>query len=307
MRLSTTGVRVGVLFSLLASGLCAAPAAGQPPDQTPPVVSSFTITPATFYPYPDGYLDHATARFTATDDVSSVLDTNYRILDSTRTTVYNGNVNANDGLETVIVWRGTVYGGTAAPGTYSIEISPSDNSGNITVETRTVTVSGKKLVPKTLRRTVRAGASITETDVGACSRLRRPSLRGWTGSVGYYSNSRCARGFDASVAAAAHGIYVPRSFQNRYGSLTIKAYGGAATARPRSQGLLQYYRADREWVQPTWLGRRVRTHLGPTVSATRFVHDRSTDPFVIWSAMTAVGHRYDIRDFTVVLTYTVLE
>jgi hypothetical protein len=157
----------------------------------------------------------------------------------------------------------TVYGGTAAPGTYTIEISPSDNSGNITVDKRTVNVSGKKLVPKTLRAlSVPVGPSPRPTSTAApgCSRLRRPSLRGWTGSVGYYSNTRCSRGFDASVAATANGINVPKAFQN-----------------------------------------------GPTVSAARFVHDKSTDPFVIWSAMTAVGHRYDIRDFTVVLTYTVLE
>lgn len=311
-------MHVHVLATVVAAAAVAgaatisAPAAAAPPDRTPPVVQASSASPATFYPVVDGFRDTKRVDFVVTDETTTA----HTVLTidvvggpdnaSLRTYTRSQVAPIQDSWQ----WDGRTTEGTLAPaGTYQMLVSATDPDGNVSESYGIpVTVSHARLVTKSFRRTVRAAGSKVDQFVGGCSALRRPSARGWTGSLGLYSNTRCRSDGQRSVVATAHAIRVPRAFQNRYGSLTVKLYGGAARSRPSSKALLEYLRVrDKEWVQDKFVGSPVGTKSGNTATAGLFVHEKSTEPWVAWGLMTAVGHRYDVRDFTVVLTYTVLQ
>jgi hypothetical protein len=51
----------------------------------------------------------------------------------------------------------------------------------------------------------------------------------------------------------------------------------------------------------------VRSHGGETVAGKPMVHPvKDGRPYVIWAFLTASGHRYDVKTFTLVLKYQVL-
>lgn len=300
------------LATALAAGtaLAGVPTYALEPDTTPPTFTLHGSGPATFYPVQDSYKDLFTVDYDVSDDQAALIDVEVVITNGSGTEVYSQTDQLANPSTTSFGWNGRNQGGSLVPaGAYALSFTATDDSTNVAEPVAVqATVSLKKLVQKKLVKTVKAQGSTVDQIVGRCSRLRKPSLRGWAGSLGYYSNTRCTAGFDASVALTVNVTKVPGAFENRYRSLTIKAYGGAARSRPGSQLLLQYYRdASDEWVRQKFLGSRVGTHSGARVdNAKPFVHHDSDGHWLAWSAMVAKGHRYDVRDFTVVLAYTAL-
>lgn len=193
-------------------------------------------------------------------------------------------------------WDGRDDAGVVVPaGSYTVVAV--DALGNPSPITRTVTVSHAKGVLHTYRRTVSAAGSTIDKYVGRCSTLRRPSLRGWSGSLGYYSNSRCRRTSRASTVSTLNAFRLPRTSAVRYLDARVDTYGGASRRVPRSHGLIRLWAAD-EWTSFEEVSRRVGTHTGP-----RRPGAVDGDRWVVWNFATALGNRYDVKSFTVTARY----
>lgn len=307
-----------VIVCVVGAAISAKPSyAGE--DTTPPVCAITGTSPETFYPREDGYRDRARITFDVSDD-SAPFDVNYQLMvlipDAGGALAYTGPVvtvpNPSFGLE--LYWDGRDDLGALVPeGPYDLMVHTTDGNGNVEDCHQLFTVDHAKLVKKTFDKTVKAGPSMLDKGVGECSKLAK-GVRGWEGSLGYYSNTRCERDpgpgdeIPPSVVLSINGILVPDAFDNRYHDLTVKLYGGAARSRPISKGILQYVKrlAD-EAAALAEVGSRIGTHAGKTVGAKPFIRrDDFDQPYVAWAMLTANGHRYDVKSFTVVLKYTAL-
>jgi hypothetical protein len=292
--------------------LPAVPSVALAPDKTPPTLQITDLSWKTFYPVADGYRDLVKVTYTVSDDSTDTsLSRNLQITDSQGQVVFQRVAEVSTPGRHTFRWDGRSTAGQLQPnGVYTITLVVTDSARNdSTARSRTVTLSDKRLVNKTYRSTVSAGGSTVDRQVGRCSTIRKPSLHGWDRSLGYYSNTRCRGGTgDASVAATVNGTHVPRAFQRRYGTMKINVYGGAAPTARRSRGLLEYYNQVRnDWVGFKLMSPDVRSHGGETVAGKPMVHPvKDGRPYVIWAFLTASGHRYDVKTFTLVLKYQVL-
>lgn len=209
-------------------------------------------------------------------------------------------------------WSGTV--GTAVWGgrndscvlvpeaSYTVVVV--DVDGNRSTLQRTVTVSHAAGVLRTWRRTVSAAGSKVEQFVGRCSTLRSPALRPWTGSLGYYANTRCGgTTWNASAVSTGHQVLVPvavtSSVQLR--DLQVNTYGGSARAVPGSQAVIRYLTSSWDWRNEKVLASWVGTHAGVRRTTATMI-DR-THRYLRWGFATAYGNRYDVKSFTVVVRY----
>lgn len=201
-------------------------------------------------------------------------------------------------------WDGTDdRGKVLPPGAYVLRGWTIDSLGNESaIGSARLRISPERLVRRTLRRTVTPAASVVDTTVGRCSRLARPAARGWRGSFGYYTNTRCTRRARDGIVGTVHRLRVPRAA--RYDTLRVSVFGGAARSRPGSQLFLDHLSVDRKWESRD---ARIRHHLGlhagPGRSGEDLVQD---DRLVYWAVYTGGGASYDVKSFTVTLTYDVL-
>lgn len=201
-------------------------------------------------------------------------------------------------------WNGQQTEGDTVPsGTYTVVVL--DASGNQASTIGHVTVDNRQLVTKTLTRTVTAKGSKVTQDVGACSVVKSPSTHGWTGSLSLLSNSKCHRTDRAGVVVTAHALKLPAAAA--YLSAQVKVYGGAARRAGGSRALLSYLKGPGDDITtPRALSARIGTHAGPRMSARGLVLSDSTGTYLAWYAKTGAGNRYDVKSFTVSLTYQVL-
>lgn len=274
-------------------------------DRTP--ATATVSMPSSFNPVVDGYRDVLRYTVTPNEHMGSVEAQVFGPTGAEWT--WPAAMVAGAGEPVVFDWDGrSAFDGSLAPeGRYTVRISLLDAAGNTSTINRLVTVDHARLQTRTFRRTVTAAGSTIDAHVGRCSVLRRPSLRGWSGSLGYYSNKRCRAGSAASQVGTVNGVAVPKAFEGRYGKLAISTYGGAARRYPRSNLGFGVLRApDLAVVGLRRLGPALGSHSSGTLSAANLVHDRSTHPSVLWSVGSGGGQRYDVKSFTVTLTYTVL-
>lgn len=282
-------------------------------DVTPPVVTvNGTPGPNPFYPVQDGYKDTFTVNYTVSDDQATQIGLFVTITNASAGVVLQQGFSPSNPTTANFVWNGRNESDALVPaGDYTLTFTANDGTNEATPAVVPVTVSHKHLVTKRFEKTMTAAAAIIPGNtptVGECSVLRRPSLRDWAGSLGYYSNKKCEKTFNKSLVQTIDGWLVPQAFQNRYHSLVIKLYGGAAKARPDSKALIQYLKANDDVVQAKFMGSALGTHAGARVDNARaFIrHDDFDRPYVAWGLATANGHWYDVKNFTVVLTYTKL-
>jgi hypothetical protein len=269
-------------------------------DSSKPVIGSVTVSAPTIYPVADGYVDQVELHTTATDN--NPVKSRYEIRDHNGDTVrvLTTDLSWNDNQA---VWNGRAGGGAVVPeGTYSIHTVVTDQYGNSsTDDSAIVKVSHQKLVTRTFTKTVGAKASLANQRVGRCSTLRFPSARGWKGSMGLYTGTKCRGSVKATLVSTVHVLRVPDAL--RYGSFSVSAYGGAAKANPRSLAYIAYAHKKKSWQMDKVMGTRVGSHSGARVAGAGYVWpDRS----VAWGVYTAMGAQYDVKSFTVHLTYTVL-
>jgi FlgD Ig-like domain len=305
------------IFAVLTSSLIAAamlpalPALAAPRDRTPPTLQITGVRNVTFFPADDGYKDVVQVTYQVSDDSADpTLNRRVQISDSRGQVVLERSADVATPGSHSFPWDGRNAAGRLQPkGDYHLTFTVTDSSGNAsTARSRAVTLSPKRIVTRTFRRTVGAAGSTVHRQVGRCSSLRKPSLHGWAGSLGYYSNTRCRSRSQASVAATVNAVYVPRAFRGRYGSLKVLVYGGAARTRPHSRAGLDYWnRKRRDWVGFSFMSSAVRSHSGKSIAAGPIVNrNPGGRPSLAWGFLTAASDRFDVKTFTVVLRYQLL-
>ena len=273
-------------------------------DNTAPVIGAVTKTDTSIYPYKDGYRDSASVSVprTSYSDIARLKI----VSDSTGQTIRTLAPYCNScSTKWTFPWNGRVYPDTPAPaGTYSLTLSITDKAGNHSeASAGKLTIVRRKTEAHTFRKSVTAAASKVDQRVGRCSTLRQPSLRGWAGSLGYYTNTKCRRTFDNSLVLTVHALRTPRGAV-KYGVLRMWSYGGAAKAAPRSLAYFEILNRDDEWNEAsTRMSPTLSSHGGAERVGAHFVFD---DRYLIWRAYTAEGAKYDIKNFSVRLKYFVL-
>ena len=202
-------------------------------------------------------------------------------------------------------WDGRRYdtGSLFPAGSYRFRVRMTDEVGNVGMFAGgTVTLTAKRLHAKTWTRTISARASLAANWSGNCSSLRKPGLRGMTGSVGYYSKSKCSgRTADSRVAAGLTccGCRPRDDVQHRLDQGVRR--GRQAEARHRAGQFLLRPNGDvltTRALSPShgWLA-------GGSTKASRLMDGAR---WIGWAVSTAYGQRYDVKSFTVTLTYSVL-
>jgi len=278
--------------------------AGISVDRTPPGIDGLTISRGTIHPNAiDALAGYRSVSISLMDDEQLDYSDRVEIRNSQGNPVRHLEPNWISGLLGKATWDGRNDSGTVVPeGTYTVVVV--DLHGNVASITRAVTVSHDAGVLRTFRRTVSAAGSLEAKFVGACSTLRKPSLRGWTGSLGYYANTRCGRAtWNASAVTTLHAVRLPLPTNFvRYHDERVDTYGGAARLRPRSMAVVRYLRTDGKWVDEKVLGSRIGTHAGARRSTSGMV---DSGRWLAWGAATAYGNRYDVKSFTVTVRYFV--
>lgn len=267
-------------------------------DTTPPGIEDLTVTRPVIHPLAVNALQvHRTTRIDLHDAEQFAYDEGVEVRDSQGRTVRHLEPQFPSATRGTTTWDGRDDSGVlVAEGAYTVVAV--DPAGNPSLVLRTVTVSHDRGVLRTFRRTVSAAGSRTDTFVGRCSTLRRPALRGWAGSLGFYANTRCDRStWEASAVSTVHRVRVPAAV--RWRDFRVDTYGGHARLRPGSRALIRYHALD-GWRSERMLGSRVQTHTGPMSDAAGFVRDQR---YLYWGLAAAYGHHWDVRSFTLVLRY----
>lgn len=268
-------------------------------------LTSFTGTDRSVYPVRDRYRDRVGYR-ARSDERGQLL---VEVFDASGRRTWSSS--PVDAWSPYPVWfDGFSRSGAMLPeGRYTVRGRFTDVAGNTVAATKPLTVSAKRLVVKTFRRTWRPSAILSRKTVGACSTLASPSSRGWSGSLGYYSDKRCARTGAPAWVETDHFVYVPRALDEQYGSFQVSVYGGAAAKRPDSGAGISYYHPTGDtWSSAYPLGSRLGTHLGEkTDGAAGVGHGVQTGkPYVYFAIFTAGGYWYDVKTVTVQLRYKTL-
>ncbi len=266
----------------------------------PPPPGHFTVDRATFYPYPDGYQDHVTVSFPAPYYWARLM-----IVDDRGQVVWS--VSSPQWVDNHKVWLGLDRDGRpVAPGTYQARLSWADEVGNkATYDGPTITALPGRLVKHTVRKSFTPSKDAVDTHVGRCSSLARPSARGERGSLGLYSNTRCARGEQASLVSAVYRLRLPRvnvPSDNGYNRFWVTVRGGAARSRPRSLGIIQYADVD-GWIPGTYLESFLGLHPGQKYWAASLRRRGA----ILFAVSAKAGNRYDVLSITAHLDYFMLE
>lgn len=191
-------------------------------------------------------------------------------------------------------------GGAPPPGIYTVVLV--DGVGNSSEIGGQVRVSGQYLVKKVSKRTLTASGSLDGKFVGKCSTLRRPSLRGWAGSLGFYANTRCrTQTWKASGVSTLHYTRIPAAAE--LSSVVVTVNGGAAKSKPRSLGVLRYLNSAGKWQDERTVTAKLGNHNGYPGALKRLVQKGD---YFVWGFYTGWRYRYDVRNFTVTFRYYVL-
>lgn len=275
-------------------------------DNTPTVITSVAARYTTFYPARDRYRDSIKLRFGFHDPVDG--HSVKLVHRSTGRVIRVVDLVTNGSKSAYFVWNGRTKSGQLAPaGRYQLVVRSEDALGNrrtqaLNARTFGITLSHKKLVAKTWRRTVSAQRSVFRDDSGRCSVLRKPGVRRWAGSVGYYSQQRCkGAGMRSRMAAAVHRTRLPAA--PRYGTVQISVYGGEARRRTGHRASFGYFLRDGSVSKANVLGYVVGNHATTRRRATGLMDSKRQ---VHWSVATGYGQKYDVRSFTVRLKYWAL-
>lgn len=273
-------------------------------DGTPPRIAT-KLSATTFYPVRDGYQDFLLLSSTSNEWTRGKVEI-----------VRNGTVVRRLSLQHYVAHEATFNGRSSSgqllpAGTYVARFSLADDVGHVVTANRTFTLSRKRLVTRHFRRTYTAASTILRNGVlvERCSTLARPSARGWAGSLGFYSQTKCRRPADSAVLTV-NGVYVPKSVQARYGKLRVTLYGGGS-ARGVRRGrnayiVLTYSNRGNDLTARAQFDGRLGSHAGRLVSGADFVKKKTTKPYVVWGVGLSEGSNYDVKSYTVDLDYTVL-
>jgi hypothetical protein len=205
-------------------------------------------------------------------------------------------------------WNGRKGNGDlASKGKYLFRFVGTDRNGVVGKSSdRAVYVSDKRLVSKTVTRTVSAKGSFLGNASGDCSGVYtlkyRGSRYGWAGGLGYYSRSKCNGSASADLAFAFHRVAAPKAV--RYGALRIDTYGGGAF-RNAGPGIIALYKNNQNQdvgaIKKT--GTRLGWHAGPKVDGSRYVRNGK-----LWWGFGAIkGNWFDVKEYRLTWRVSVLQ
>jgi hypothetical protein len=169
---------------------------------------------------------------------------------------------------------------------------------------KAVYVSDKKLVKKTVNKTVSALSSGLGDYSGDCSRVVvMRSLdgyaRSWRNGLQWQSNAKRNCSGSASVALSAHVAKTEKAI--RYGTFQISAYGGAAL-RNGGPAKILYIKSNETLGARQGLGTGLGWHKGDREALSKYLFGTR----LVWYVGTANGNWYDIKEFKITYTVTVL-
>lgn len=201
-------------------------------------------------------------------------------------------------------WTGTDQAGKQVPiGVYTVKVR--DSIGQYSDKTAKIYVNTKRRVLRTWTKRVTARASLLESYVGRCSTLKRPAARGWAGSLGFYANTKCPRKtWRASAVSTTHRVFLPAA--DKYLSVKLQMYGGAAKARPRSWAGFRWFGVNGKWRDFSGVRPDLKLHQ------VGFIREAYAPAYVFsnralyWGMATAAGDRYDAARFVVTVQYYAL-
>lgn len=282
---------LAVLLSLAITFIGMAPTQAAAPD-----VTSITSSKPTIYPsINQGKWAGSTTITIASADPSAVEYLSIR--NAGDTVVRQITVSGS----TTTTWNGRDTGGALVPaGTYTLIALNSALEAATT--TGTVNVSRQHLVRKTFTKNIAANKTVFRY-AGKCSTLRKPSKRGWVGSLGFYSNTKCkTQTWAASAVITVSSVALPVAA--RYVDLHIDTYGGAAKAKPGSRGVIEYWSASQQnWTAGKFIASSVGWHNGLTRNPTSLVY---SGRWIDFRFSTAYKAQYDVAKYRVVAHYDVL-
>lgn len=209
----------------------------------------------------------------------------------------SGSVSAN--------WNGRkANGDLVASGRYTFRFIGKDKSGLTGKSgTKRLQVSDKRLVKQRMTKVVSAKGSFVANASGSCSglyTLEYPQSRyGWAKGIGYYSRSECNGSRSDDLAFGFHRTAAPKAV--RYGALRIDTYGGGAF-RKAGPGRIALYKQNDNVGAVRKIDARLGWHAGPSVNATSYLRGGK----FLWGFGTSNGNWYDVKEFRVSISYSVL-
>ncbi len=282
-------------------------------DTTAPVVGAPTVSTPTLMPYGDGHLDSVDVTVPVSGE-SGRQTVRLEALDQDGVAHTFPAQQGGPGSYTFRWFGAGGSGTTVAPGTYTFRARATDRAGNASAWRRgaSVTVDSSRLVSHTWRRTVSATGSRIAVSVGRCSTLRSPSSHTWRDSLGLLSGARpgraCRTTTSGLLVSTVHSLRLPVLPQpagpDRYDSVEVQAYGGASRSRPTSTSTLRYFDAKGAAGSTRTMAPYVGYHEGYVRNAAGMVRPDGT---FRWSTATTARRQYDVRQFQVTVTYSVLE
>jgi len=225
-----------------------------------------------------------------------------QVWSSTDTVITGLGVSSGSSTTAAIQWNGKRPDGrSAASGYYKLMLW--DSAGDPINVQPIIRVDARRMVTKTWTKTVSAAGSVADQYVGRCSTLRKPAGRGWTYSLGFWANTRCSTtSTSASLVSTVHAVRLPKIY-GTYSSVRVSMYGGSATSKPGSRGVIRYLTAAGKWTSETVVTSPLGYHSGLQRTASGMVY---SDRSFAWGFYTLNMHRYDVKSFTVVVQYRVL-
>jgi hypothetical protein len=269
-------------------------------DRTGPIVGSVVASRTEIHPLAiDALAKYRTTRIQASDTSALDADEHVEIRNSSGTQVRMLEADYQGGPAKAL-WDGRNDAGAVVPaGSYSIAFV--DSYGNRSIARRTVTVSSTRGVLKVFKKTVSAAGSKQDKYVGRCSTLKSPASRGWSGSLGYFANTRCGSTTSAaSAVGTVNAIRIPSAVG--YNNLRIDTYGGAARGWRSSASSAYFNQSTLKWTTFRTVRGGLGTHTGTIVPLEQYV---DAGRWVVWEFGTSNFNRYDVKSFTVVARYYV--
>jgi hypothetical protein len=271
-----------------------------------PLLDSITASPTTIYPLVKNDTTYkSSTKFTITGVGVPEITGVKLYKNSTGAFIRSLTLTPVDSTHATVTWSGLLADASPAPaGLYLLKAFDADGNPSTTVGS--VTVSGKKLVLKTWTHTYTPAGTLADKYVGKCSTLRKPSLRGWSLSLGYYANTKCASQTSKdSLISTLHAVFLPKFLPKvaQYVDYHVSVYGGAAKAKPGSKAILRYLDTNGDWSNEKTMSGTLGYHAGTTRTAKGLVFQ---DHSIGWGVYTGFGYQYDVKSFTVVLHYKVL-
>jgi flagellar hook assembly protein FlgD len=265
-------------------------------DTQGPKWSDLGVSTSPFYPVNDGYKD--TTNLSAKVGEKSS-ETKVEIRKQGGPVVRTIKLGRVDQGRVKVTWNGKKSNGDIVPaGKYTFRFVGTDVNGVVGKSNdKVVQVSGKKLVKKTVTKTVSAWGSKISKYAGSCSSV----VKVGSGTVGLRSNSKDNCTGDASIAATQHAIKIGKA--KKYGNLKISVYGEGVT-KDAPTAIMYNVRKNGETGGVTRIGGSKGWTAGDSVDLEKYLFDGG---YVSWVILTGGGNSYNAIKFKVQYTVTVLQ